>query len=283
NPVREATNDTPRGLREVTTEPDRVTVADTLTHERRATQETAPTGNRLGNIVRGQVDVQRVAVAVDRTPAVRLSGFVEGDAPEALAGRDGGTHTLDEVGLDAARHGGSGAQRDGLGRLGQVVIDRAGARPVTAEVVGDSEVERHSDRTGEVSTDLVRDVARVRADNLSRHHNDRGELLRLDRQKVQPEVGLRLPLTLTDPVRGRLTRADRDLLPVDAERHLRDELLEHGPASGLVEDGGGLLGGEEVLEICSSERSHGGSFTGESGWSRSPRLPSSATPRAGMS
>src|SRR5690606_7008747 len=184
NPVRDATNDTPRGLREVTTEPDRVTVADTLTHERRATQETARTGNRLGNIVRGQVDVQRVAVAVDRTPEVRLNGVVEGEPAEALTVRDEETHTLDEVGVDAARRGGSGAERDGLGRLGQVVIERAGARPVTAEVVGDSEVERLSERTGEVSTDLVRDVARVRADNLSRHHNDRGELLRLDRQKV---------------------------------------------------------------------------------------------------
>src|SRR5690606_23382424 len=159
----------------------------------------------LGDVIGRQVDVQRVPVAVDSTPEVRLDAVIEREPAELLAVVDEEAHTVHEIGVDATLRAGGSAERDRLSRLSQVVVERAGAGPVAAEVVGDGEVERGSERAGEVGANLTDDVAGVRPNNLSRGNDDRGELLRLDVEQVQAEAGLRLALPLTDPVRGRLT------------------------------------------------------------------------------
>src|SRR5690625_3133993 len=68
-------------------------------------------------------------------------------------------------------------------------------------------------------------------------------------QQIKTQISLRLLAAFTDPVRGGLTRTDRDLLTVDAEGHLADQLLEYGTLAGLIENRCGFLRAEKALKI----------------------------------
>src|SRR5690606_13783922 len=131
---------------------------------------------------------------------------------QLLAVVDERRHGRDEVAVDAAVGLGGGAELDRLGRVGQGLVERAGAGAVTAEVVADRVVERGGERLGQTLTHLAGDVAGVGPDDLSGGHPDRGQLLRGDGEQVQRTGGGRLAATLRDPVGRRLAGDDRDRL-----------------------------------------------------------------------
>src|SRR5690625_39505 len=141
------------------------------------------------------------------------------------------------------------AQRHRLSGHSQVTIERASTGTVTTNVGTNREVERFRERTSQVRTNLLNNISRISAHNLSGNNRDRGELLRFNVQQVQTEAGLRLLATLTNPVSGGLTRTNRDLLTVNAQRNLTDQLLKNGATTGFIENRCGLFRSYEPLKI----------------------------------
>src|SRR5690625_2064073 len=79
------------------------------------------------------------------------------------------------------------AQRHRLSGLSQVTIERASTGTVTTNVVTNREVERFRERTSQVRTNLLNNISRISAHNLSGNNRDRGELLRFNVQQVQTD------------------------------------------------------------------------------------------------
>src|SRR5690606_7446113 len=211
HPVGDAADGAPRALGEVATERDDAAVADTVTHERRATQQTARAGDGLRHVVGGQVHVHRVADGVDRAPQQRLDPVIEGEAGQLPAVLDQVLHAVDDVSVQTARGGGRGAEGDTLAGVVQVVVERATGRGAVATgVVRHGEVEGASERASQRGAQLAGEVARVGPDDLGGHHRDRGELLRHHRHQAEAHARRRLLPSLILPVRGGAAGDDRD-------------------------------------------------------------------------
>src|SRR5690606_7265272 len=78
-------------------------------------------------------------------------------------------------------------------------------------------------------------VARIGSNNLSRHHRDSGDLVRLEALHANAGFGGRLTATLRHPPGSRLTGRNNDFLTTDAERHLTGKLHHRRRVSRLLE------------------------------------------------
>src|SRR5699024_8308949 len=185
--------------------------------------------NRIRSLVRGSIDEQGTPRGVHRTQELCLSTTVESEARELLAVVSEGLQAGNDVAVHAAIS--LRGVTDGH-RLGGV-IDAVTERAVSA--VERRIVERDRDRLRNVVPEDLHVVARVRANNLSRHDTDRSDLVRLDRLQRQARLSGRLLPTLRHPPGSRLRGAVRDLLAIDAEGDLAGKLHDRRGLAGLRE------------------------------------------------